>query len=81
MAWSCFHSIQWNFVEQWVDFYGYHYTVTTDRSKKFGSDILSRITNMKGTNRIRTIASHLAGLVEHFHRQLKPALRFREKAA
>lgn len=65
------------FIGGWVARYGVPLTVTTDRGTQFESQLFTHLTQLLGTNRIRTTAYHPAsnGLVERLHRQIKCALK------
>ena len=71
------------FVERWVAMFGVPLTVTTDRGHQFESALFRALTELLGTDRIRTTAYHPAanGMVERLHRQLKAALRAQSTAA
>ncbi|VUZ51983.1 unnamed protein product [Hymenolepis diminuta] len=64
------------FTVGWIAKFDFHSTITTDHGTQFESHLFSELTNLLGTNRIRTIAYHPQAndLVERFHRQLKAAL-------
>ena len=70
------------FVERWIAMFGVPLTVTTDRGHQFESALFRALTELLGTNRIRTTAYHPAanGMVERLHRQLKGALRAQTSA-
>nr|VZI02460.1 unnamed protein product [Spirometra erinaceieuropaei] len=65
------------FVSRWVAMFGAPSTVTSDRGAQFESALFQTLLNFLGCTRIRTTAYHPAAkrMVEHFHRQLKTALR------
>ena len=65
------------FVTRWVAAFGVPSIITTDRGAQFESALFRALTNLLGTQRIRTTAYHpiANGLVERFHRQLKASLR------
>ena len=65
------------FVARWVAVFGAPTTITTDRGRQFESALFRELTNLLGTNRIRTTSYHPAsnGLVERLHRQLKAAIK------
>ena len=58
------------FVARWVAVFGAPTTITTDRGRQFESALFRELTNLLGTNRIRTTSYHPAsnGLVERLHR-------------
>ena len=65
------------FVARWVAVFRAPTTITTDRGRQFESALFLELTNLLGTNRIRTTSYHPAsnGLVERLHRQLKAAIK------
>lgn len=66
-----------HFVRRWIPVFGVPSVVTTDRGSQFESALFRQLTQLLGTQRIRTTAYHPAanGLVERFHRQLKSSLK------
>ena len=65
------------FVETWISRFGVPSTVTTDHGPQFTSHLWEAFTQLLGTKHIHTTAYYpiTNGLVEHFHRQLKAALK------
>ena len=57
--------------------FGVPSTITTDRGHQFESSLWSHLMHLLGTHRICTTAYHPIsnGLVKHFHRQLKGAMK------
>ena len=65
------------FVAGWVEQFRVPSVITTDRGGQFQSCFWQQLVWLLGTKRIQTSAYHPNenGLVEHFHRQLKVALK------
>ncbi|CAH8655800.1 unnamed protein product [Dicrocoelium dendriticum] len=69
-------SVSLVFVESWISLCGVPSTITTDRGTQFSSTLLRDLGRLLGCTHRKTTTYHPAanGLVEHFHRQLKPAI-------
>ena len=65
------------FVSTWISRIGVLSTITMDRGRQFESSLRQQLMQMLGSKRIQTTAYHpiANGLVEHFHCQLKAALK------
>ena len=65
------------FIWGWVSRFGTPSTIVTDRGRQFQSNLWTALTTLLGSKRVRTTSYHpqANGLVEHFHRQLKAALK------
>ena len=65
------------FVSTWISRIGVLSTITMDRGCQFESSLRQQLMQTLGSKRIRTTAYHpiANGLVEHFHCQLKAALK------
>ena len=65
------------FATTWIARFGVPSTVTTYHSSQFESGLWEQLMHLLGIKRIRTTAYHTIanGLIEHFHRQLKAALK------
>lgn len=65
------------FVLGWIARFGVPSTLITDRGRQFESNLWSQLSSLFGIHRQRTTAYHPAAnsMVEHFHRQLKSALK------
>ncbi|BHF69194.1 hypothetical protein SprV_0301223700 [Sparganum proliferum] len=63
------------YVSRWVAMFGAPSTVTTDRGAQFESTLFQTLLSFFGCACIRTTAYHPSanGMVERFHRQLKPS--------
>jgi cleavage and polyadenylation specificity factor subunit 1 len=64
----------------WISRFGCPSTITTDQGTQFQSALFREMSNLLGTNRIRTTSFHpqANGLVERFHRVLKSAIMAHE---
>ena len=65
------------FTSGWIARFGVPSTVTTDRGCQLESQLWSKLLKLLGCKHLRTTAYHPAanGMIEHFHRQLKSALK------
>ena len=72
----CRHSRQ-AFVSGWISCFGVPSTITTDRGQQFELSLWKHLMRLLGTQRIRTTAYNpiANGLIEHFYRQLKGAIK------
>ena len=70
-------TVTWALVSGWISWFGIPSTVTTDRGSQFESDLWRQLMILLGTTRLCTTSYHPQsnGLIEHFHRQLKGALK------
>ena len=61
----------------WIAWFGTPSTITTDRGRQFESVLWTQLTQLLGSQRIRTTSYHPVanGLIEQFHRQLKASLK------
>ena len=64
-------------VEQWIARFGAPTSITHDRGRQFESVLFKTLTDLLGSNSVRTTAYHPQsnGLVERFHRQLKASFK------
>ena len=65
------------FVSEWISIFGVPSTITTDRGAQLEVSLFTSLSNLLGSNRVRTTVYHPCanGLVERFHRTLKAAMR------
>ena len=70
------------FVSGWVAHFGVPSTIITDRGQQFESTLWQTLMMFLGSKCIRTTSYHprVNGMVEHFHRQLKSALKAHPQA-
>ena len=68
------------FTSGWIACFGVPSTVTTDCGRQFESQLWSKLLKLLGCKHLRTTAYHPAanGMIEHFHQQLKSALKAQE---
>ena len=61
----------------WIAHFGVPATIITDRGHQFESCLWTQLLQLFGCKHLRTTAYHpiANGIIEHFHRQLKVALR------
>lgn len=65
------------FISVWVSRFGVPRTLTTDQGTQFESRFFKEISNILGSNKIRTTTyhPHSNGMIERFHRHLKSSLK------
>jgi hypothetical protein len=65
------------FISGWISRFGVPSSIITDRGRQFESHLWSNLMALLGIKRSRTTSYHpqANGMVEHFHRQLKAALK------
>ena len=65
------------FLSGWISRFGVPSTIVTDRGRQFESRFWNTLMTLLGSKRACTISYHpqTNGMVEHFHRQLKAALK------
>lgn len=63
-------------VTNWIARFGVPATITTDQGRQFESNLYRKLTEVLGTDRIRTTAYHpqANGMIERWHRTLKAAI-------
>jgi len=64
-------------IDNWISRFGTPDTITHDQGPQFESRLFAQVTQLLGSNRIRTSSYNprANGMVERFHRQLKASLR------
>ncbi|GBM78839.1 hypothetical protein AVEN_157800-1 [Araneus ventricosus] len=66
--------------DTWISRFGYPSVITSDQGSQLRSSMFVEFTRMLGTQKIKTTPYHQIsnGIVEHFHRHLKSAIKAHE---